>query len=69
MRLPRSAGFQALRLLVLAAGAACGAAQAEAPRPNVVVFYVDDLGYAEPASYGSPVIRSPHIDRFATEGV
>ncbi len=37
--------------------------------PNVVVFYVDDLGYADLGVYGSPVIRTPHLDRFAAEGV
>ena len=55
--------------------AACGArtVQAEAPpaapRPNIVLILMDDLGYGDLGSYGAPDIRTPGIDRLATEGV
>jgi uncharacterized sulfatase len=38
-------------------------------RPNVVVILADDLGYGDLGLYGHPVIRTPRIDRLATEGV
>jgi arylsulfatase A-like enzyme len=37
--------------------------------PNVVLVYADDLGYADIGAYGAQRIRTPHIDRLATEGV
>jgi arylsulfatase A-like enzyme len=37
--------------------------------PNVVLVYADDLGYGDIGAYGAPVIRTPHIDRLAREGV
>ena len=39
------------------------------PRPNVVLIYVDDMGYGDLSCYGHPTIRTPHIDRLAAEGV
>ncbi len=44
-------------------------ASAQAPRPNVIVIYADDLGYGDLGSYGSPTIRTPKLDRMATEGL
>ena len=52
---------------LLAGGAASGSA-AERP-PNVVLVYADDLGYGDIGAYGAKAIRTPHIDRLATEGV
>ncbi len=40
----------------------------EASRPNVVIFYADDLGYADLGSFGNPYIRTPNLDRMAQEG-
>ena len=37
-------------------------------RPNFVVILTDDQGYADLGSYGSETIRTPRIDRLATEG-
>jgi arylsulfatase A-like enzyme len=37
--------------------------------PNVVLVYADDLGYGDVGAYGAPLIRTPHIDRLAREGV
>jgi len=57
-----------------ALGATCALAiatstSAQAPRPNVIVIYADDLGYGDLGSYGSPTIRTPQLDRMATEGL
>ncbi len=38
-------------------------------KPNVVVFYIDDLGYGDVGSYGAVGVETPVIDRLATEGV
>ena len=38
-------------------------------KPNVVLIYIDDLGYGELGCYGGRDIPTPHIDRLAKEGV
>ena len=52
--------------LVMLGGGTTGAA---ARGPNVVVFFMDDLGYGDPSSYGASDARTPNIDRLAREGV
>lgn len=43
-------------------------ARAEPPRPNIVFFYADDLGFGDLACYGSDVARTPRIDGLAKAG-
>ncbi|MEO1999633.1 MAG: sulfatase, partial [Planctomycetaceae bacterium] len=40
-----------------------------AGRPNVVLIFVDDLGYADIGCFGSTKHRTPHVDRIASEGM
>ena len=37
--------------------------------PNIVLIYMDDLGYGDTSAYGATAIRTPQIDRIAHEGV
>src|SRR5437016_5162107 len=45
------------------------AASKPAPKPNVVVVLMDDLGYGDLGSYGAPDAKTPNLDRLAHEGV
>jgi len=38
-------------------------------RTNFLVILCDDLGYGDLGCYGHPVIKSPNLDRLASEGV
>ncbi|WP_114778553.1 sulfatase family protein [Botryobacter ruber] len=38
-------------------------------KPNIVVIYVDDLGYGDLGSYGAKGVETPNVDRLAREGV
>ena len=38
-------------------------------KPNVVLIYIDDLGYGDLGAYGCTDIPTPNIDRLAAEGV
>lgn len=37
-------------------------------KPNIIVFFADDLGYGDLGSYGHPSIRTPNLDSLAAEG-
>jgi len=37
--------------------------------PNFIIIVADDLGYGDLGVYGHPVIRTPNLDRMASEGV
>ena len=41
----------------------------EINKPNIIVIYVDDLGYGDLSSYGSIWNQTPEIDKMASEGL
>ncbi|MEP4077296.1 sulfatase-like hydrolase/transferase [Haloferula sp.] len=41
---------------------------ADEAKPNILIIYVDDMGYGDLGSYGAET-KSPRIDRLAAEGV
>lgn len=40
-----------------------------AAKPNILIVYVDDLGYGDTGVYGHPVVRTPVIDQLARDGI
>ena len=54
--------FTALLLLALSIHAA------DAPRPNIVIIFTDDQGYADLACYGNKLNKTPRLDQLAKEG-
>ena len=55
---------------VLASLPLCVAPATAAPRPpNVIFIIADDLGYGDLGCYGQKIIRTPHLDRMAAEGL
>jgi arylsulfatase A-like enzyme len=41
----------------------------EIKQPNIVIIYLDDLGYGDLSAYGATELNTPNIDRLANEGV
>lgn len=38
-------------------------------KPNLVIFYVDDLGYGDLSSYGATRVSTPNVDMLANNGI
>lgn len=58
-----------LPALVLSVVSLFGQTQASDDKPNVVLIVADDLGYRELGSFGQKLIRTPHLDQLAQEGM
>ncbi len=38
-------------------------------KPNIVLMFIDNIGYGDLGCYGNKAVKTPRIDRFAREGV
>lgn len=62
-------------LLLLIPGAlvgiltSCSTQSTEPQQPNIIILLTDDMGYGDLSIQGHPTIRTPHIDKLATEGI
>ena len=51
-------------------GTVCAAADASATRkPNILIFFVDDMGWAQPGCMGGKLAPTPNMDALARNGV
>lgn len=55
--------------LCLASPASRAASDSPAPRPNIVMIFMDDMGHGDLSCYGSTRNQTPRIDRLAAEGI
>jgi arylsulfatase A len=65
----RNAHRVAAAEIVLAATLLALASCAPKEKPNIIFIMADDLGWKELGCYGQTKIRTPHIDRMASEGM
>jgi arylsulfatase A-like enzyme len=60
----------ALLLLAFLGIISCANQQPEAiKKPNVIIIFTDDQGYQDIGCFGSPDIKTPHLDKMAQEGI
>ena len=38
------------------------------PKPNIVLFFGDDIGYGDLGAFGNPTSGTPHLDQMAMDG-
>jgi arylsulfatase A-like enzyme len=44
-------------------------ASAADPKPNVVIIFIDDMGYGDIGPFGATLQKTPNLDRMAAEGI
>src|SRR5688500_14664596 len=59
--------YSLLRLILVCTLLA--ATHAAARKPNIIFILADDLGYGDIGAYGQKKIRTPNLDRLASEGM
>ena len=47
----------------------CGQSREEIKNPNILLIYMDDLGYGDVSSYGVGTLSTPNIDRISENGI
>jgi arylsulfatase len=58
-----------LPMAVLLVLSGCESGTIDPQHPNFVILFADDMGYGDLGVYGNPVIRTPNLDRMASEGM
>ena len=61
--------MKSIALLFAAASVFASSARAEASKPIILIFYLDDMGWAQPGSYGGKMAPTPNMDALAAGGV
>jgi len=56
-------------LAALLALLAVSCAATDGTKPNVVLIFIDDMGYGDIGPFGSTTTKTPHLDRMAAEGL
>lgn len=67
--LPRSLAAIFAISLLLALVAGTGRSAEPARRANVILVFIDDMGWADLSCFGNREARTPNIDRLASEGI
>jgi len=61
--------FLPIALLLIGLFVACSAPTEPDTPPNIILIMADDLGYGDLGCYGSTVMRTPHLDSLAANGL
>ena len=56
-------------LVITSGGRFVSAAVPNNDKPNIVVIFIGDRGFADSSCFGNPLMNTPHIDQLAKEGI
>ena len=56
-------------LVITSGGMFVSAAVPNNDKPNIVVIFIGDRGFADSSCFGNPLMKTPHIDQLAKEGI
>lgn len=56
-------------ILLVTLGALPASLFAKSEQPNVIIIFTDDQGFEDLGCYGSPLIKTPNIDKMAANGL
>jgi arylsulfatase A-like enzyme len=48
---------------------AVSAEESRGEKPNIVVIFIDDMGFADPSCFGNALVKTPNIDKLAAQGI
>lgn len=66
--LTRSTRYCVALVACLFAGAMCPLVEAS-PRPNIILIFIDDMGWGDFSCFGNDAVETENIDRLAAEGI
>jgi arylsulfatase A len=58
-----------MKLLLSLSLLCLGGFTSAAEKPNIILFYIDDMGWGEIAPFGHETNQTPNLDRMAAEGL
>ena len=58
-----------LVLIVLSCDNSIKKGKSQTQDPNIIIIYMDDLGYGDVSSYRKGKLKTPNIDKLANEGL
>lgn len=66
---PRYPHLWLVLALIVASAVTPEATSTDISRPNIVILFADNLGYADISIFGAPSAQTPNIDRLGFEGI
>lgn len=58
-----------LLLAAIALAGFCSAQKSSTEKPNIILIYIDDLGYGDVSCYGATRVKTPNVDVLASNGL
>ena len=56
------------KILIIGVISILGICLSAKQKPNIVLMFIDDMGYGDIGPFGNKINQTPHLDRMAEEG-